>query len=277
MPSPVRALTESTRAFGIPSRSTMPRSESTTCGTSAAGSRSIWLSTIRVTAECFACGAMNCACSTSSAYFCGSTTHTSASTWAARRSAISRLARSTESKSGRSSSTSLPARGSMGPSRTVRSRTCSQSRRSTAPSGSQTTACASDVVGRRTCVRATSAPTSAFTRLDFPLPVAPKMPTTVCSGERWRRSPEWVSTASRSRARASWMRPSPVSRTVRSAASRWSSVTFTLFPRRRRGARRRARPPTRGAASRATSRTARPRGRRPPGRPPSRRGLQPVW
>ena len=223
-PSPVVALVGRMRTPRRPSSASSPRSDSTTRGTSAAGSRSTWLSTTIVTAPCRACVAMKSVCSTASAYFCGSTTHTSASTWPARRSAVARCAASTESKSGRSSRMSWPARASIGTSRTWRSRTSSQSSSADAPAGSQLTASGSDVVGRRTWLRAIGSPTSAFNRLDLPEPVAPNSPTTVWSDESARRPSARVSSASICASCASGSRPAPSECTSRSASSWVSSV-----------------------------------------------------
>ena len=123
------------------------------CGRARLGppSRSTWLSTTSIAAACPAKRAQVPSCQAASAYFCGSTTHTSRSTMRTRRSTSARCAASIESKSGRSSSTrpaGAPA------SSACRERTSSQSSRArvdVAARGRRSSSRSS--VGARRCVR----------------------------------------------------------------------------------------------------------------------------
>ena len=84
------------------SRRTSASAASTWCG----GSRSTWFSTTTITPACPASGRRYRSCTAASAYFCGSSTHTSTSTRSTSRSTSIRCATVVESWSGRSSSTS---------------------------------------------------------------------------------------------------------------------------------------------------------------------------
>ena len=192
-PAPVSVDVGTTWTLDNPSSRKSPAKELATVSMSRAASKSDLFSTASVTAEWFACGRMNSSWMTESAYFSGSDTHTSTSTWPARRSAIARLEASTESKSGRSSRIRGPAPRANSPWRTRRSSTPSQSSSSSDPSGSQTAARGDDVVGRRAAALPRSSPTTALNREVLPEPVAPKNPTTVCSPDNARRcAPAWA-------------------------------------------------------------------------------------
>ena len=197
MPSPVRVEVGTTWTLVRPSSRKSPAYESATVPTSPAASRSDLFSTANVTAEWLACGRMNWSWMTESAYFSGSETHTSTSTWPARRSAMARLDASTESKSGRSNRISGPAPRANSPWRARRSSTPSQSSSSSEPSGSQMAASGEEVVGRRAAALPRSSPTTALNSEVLPEPVAPKKPTTVWSPDSARRSAPAFATRSR--------------------------------------------------------------------------------
>jgi hypothetical protein len=214
MPSPVRALVASTGTVPRPSCAARRARSATHRPRSSAESRSAWLSTSTTTSACAASGRRYRTCSAASAYFCGSTTHTSRSTRSYRRSARTRCAVSTESWSGRSSSTSPVATAASpggqsvpeaGASSTCRTSTSSQSSSACAPplrtsarggayrpaprtapvgmsvvaSAGHTAAIGWPVVGRRTPGTARSAPASALKSDDLPEPVDPASATTV--------------------------------------------------------------------------------------------------
>ncbi len=201
-----------------------------------------------MTASWPAKGRTNSWCSSASAYFCGSVTHTITSTIPVMRSAMSRWADSTESRSGRSSSTTpgvpasvrrarrpraglLAARASAVPSsRAWRSSTSSQSSSASLPASPSTAASGAEVVGRRTAARATSLPIRALSREDFPEPVAPNSPITVCSAERARRR-SILSSSSVVPVRAS---PGAIPSSAESARSRASSRSCSGVVRGRR-------------------------------------------
>ena len=186
-----------------------------------------------MTSACAAMGMRKSRWTTPSAYFSGSRTHTRTSTLPAMRSAMARCEGSSESISGRSTST-VASPGAQLPSTRTRWSMASQSNSSVAPAAvSGTTAVGRVVVGRMRAVRVTSVPVRALVRLDLPDPVAPRRAATVVSGARRLR---WEVCARTSRARTSSAcmpscspRPtacsSPSRMAVRPGASAWSVVT----------------------------------------------------
>src|SRR5918994_1376818 len=105
MPQPCRALTASTGTPGRPSSSSRRRTSSTIDARRSSGTVSMWLSTTSITSRWPASGLRNRSWIAASAYFCGSSPHTSMSASCTSRSTSRWWDTSVESWSGRSSST----------------------------------------------------------------------------------------------------------------------------------------------------------------------------
>src|SRR5918994_2105722 len=194
MPQPCRALTASTGTPGRPSSSSRRRTSSTIDARRSSGTVSMWLSTTSITSRWPASGLRNRSWIAASAYFCGSSTHTSMSASCTSRSTSRWWDTSVESWSGRSSSTTPRISTSSSALDSIESRVPwwragmpSHSSSSSAPSLPHTHAVAHEVVGRRTPTAESSSPASALKVDDFPEPVAPARATTVWSADSLSR------------------------------------------------------------------------------------------
>ena len=202
----------STGASVSPSASSSLRRSFRQSSTCSAVSVSAWLSTTVVTEAWPASGTRYRRCTEASAYFSGSSTQTSMSAILTSRSTKACEPVTTESWSGRSSSSSPVSDASPSSSalaRAYRCRRCtlSQSSRGAAPSMPHTQACECLVVGRITPAGEKEAPARALNSEDLPLPVPPARATTVCVADIRSRSPDRRSSVSAS-ASSSGLNPS---------------------------------------------------------------------
>ena len=193
-PQPWRALIGSTGTPVRPSASSRRRTSATIGSRRSSGTVSMWLSTTSITSLWPASGLRKRSWIAASAYFCGSSTHTSMSASCTSRSTSRWWETSVESWSGRSRRTTPRIATSSSACESIESRVTwwragmpSHSSSSSAPSLPQTQAVAHEVVGRRTPTAASSSSVRALKVDDLPDPVAPARATTVWSAESLSR------------------------------------------------------------------------------------------
>ena len=238
MPQPWRALTAAPGHRARPSASSRRRTSSTMVVRRSSGTVSMWLSTTSITSRCPASGLRKRSWMAASAYFCGSSTHTSMSASWTSRSTSRWWETSVESWSGRSSSTTPRISTSSSAFDSIESRVTwwragmpSHSSSSSAPSLPQTQAVAHEVVGRRTPTAASSSPLRALKVEDLPEPVAPARATTVWSAESLRRPAARAATIEAWSAMASSTRPraAAAARSSPSTRAPMSELRVTSF------------------------------------------------